>query len=49
MMASVGGYPIPQFIDELQNWKLVESVYLETLLNYKFQVPEWNLYPADTF
>ena len=49
MMASVGGYPIPQFIDELQNWKLVESVYLETLLNYKFQVPEWKLYPAASF
>lgn len=49
MMASLGGYPIPQFIDELQNWKLVESVYLETLLEYKFQVPEWKLYPADSF
>ena len=49
MMASLGGYPIPQFIDELQNWKLVESVYLKTLLNYKFQVPEWKLYPADSF
>ncbi len=49
LMASLGGYPIPQFIDELQNWKLVESVCLEPLLKYQFQVPEWKLYPADTF
>ena len=48
LMASLAGYPKPQFIDELQNWKLVESVCLEPLLKYKFQVPEWKLYPADT-
>ena len=49
MMASLGGYPIPRFINELQNWKIVESVLLEPLLKYKFQIPEWNLYPVDTF
>jgi len=48
LMASLGGYPLPQFIDELQQWKLVDSVYLKPLLNYQFKIAAWNQYPPET-
>ena len=47
-MASRGGYPLPQFIDELQQWKLVGSVYLKPLLNSQFKIAAWNQYPPGT-
>ncbi|MDB4919007.1 SDR family oxidoreductase [Mucilaginibacter sp.] len=31
----------PEFINELTNWKLINSVFLQEVLNYEFKVPEW--------
>lgn len=35
------GKDAPQFIDELMNWKIVDSIYIDSLLSYKFQVSDW--------
>lgn len=31
----------PEFINELNNWKIVDSVNLKSILNYDFKVPYW--------
>lgn len=33
------GFEPPEFLDELLDWKIVESVILTAVLNYKFKVP----------
>lgn len=35
------GKDVPQFNDELINWKIVDSIYIDSLLAYKFQVADW--------
>ena len=37
-----GGFPIPEFINELENWKIVNSINLTDELNYAFRVLNWN-------
>lgn len=39
--AKQANLPQPQFIPELRQWKKVSSVQLEPLLNYTFQLPNW--------
>jgi nucleoside-diphosphate-sugar epimerase len=39
--AQHAGFPLPQFIDELQQWKAIESVNLTRFLNYHFTVNDW--------
>ncbi|MBS1526932.1 MAG: SDR family oxidoreductase [Bacteroidetes bacterium] len=36
--------PLPQFIDELANWKIVHSVILSEKLHYKFTIKNWDTY-----
>lgn len=36
-----GGYEAPEFIHELKNWKIVESVNLKPILNYTFKIQNW--------
>jgi nucleoside-diphosphate-sugar epimerase len=35
------GLIAPEFINELNNWKLINSVVLQEVLNYEFKVPVW--------
>jgi nucleoside-diphosphate-sugar epimerase len=35
------GLQITEFINELNNWKIVDSVNLKSILNYEFKVPHW--------
>lgn len=35
------GKDVPQFNDDLMNWKIVDSIYIDSLLSYKFQVADW--------
>jgi len=35
------GLPAPEFISELNNWKLINSVQIHEVLNYEFKVPVW--------
>jgi nucleoside-diphosphate-sugar epimerase len=41
------GFPAPQFIDELTNWKIVSSVNLTAVLHYKFKLQNWKKYSFD--
>ncbi|MEJ7646240.1 MAG: NAD(P)H-binding protein [Chryseolinea sp.] len=34
--------PEPEFIDELKEWKIVNSVHIQTLLDYDFKVKNWS-------
>lgn len=34
--------PLPEFIDELLQWKVVNSVNLQNILNYKFKAADWS-------
>jgi len=36
-----GGYEAPQFIHELNTWKIIESVNLKPILNYTFKMQNW--------
>lgn len=36
-----GGYEAPQFIHELNTWKIIESVNLKPMLNYTFKIQNW--------
>jgi nucleoside-diphosphate-sugar epimerase len=40
-VAQQGKFAIPQFIDELNGWKLVNSIYVPTILDYHFKVANW--------
>lgn len=33
--------PVPGFINELQNWKVVNSINLKPVLNYEFKIGDW--------
>jgi nucleoside-diphosphate-sugar epimerase len=35
------GLQVPEFINELNNWKIVVSANLKSILNYEFKVPYW--------
>ncbi len=35
------GLTVPEFIDELNNWKIVNSISLPKILGYQFKVTEW--------
>jgi nucleoside-diphosphate-sugar epimerase len=35
------GLPAPEFINELNSWKLINSVQIREVLNYEFKVPVW--------
>jgi nucleoside-diphosphate-sugar epimerase len=34
-------FDIPQFIDELHNWKVIESIYLNEIVIYDFSIADW--------
>lgn len=36
------GLPVPEFINELLQWKVVSSVNLQKVLNYGFKVSDWS-------
>lgn len=36
-----GGYEAPEFNQELKNWKIVESINLQPILNYSFKIQNW--------
>jgi nucleoside-diphosphate-sugar epimerase len=36
-----GDYRIPQFLHELNTWKIIESANTKPFLNYAFKVPNW--------
>jgi len=36
-----GGYEAPEFIHELTNWKIVDSVNLKSVLSYEFKIQKW--------
>ena len=40
-VSSKGGYHTPEFIHELTNWKIVDSINLKTILDYNFIVQKW--------
>jgi nucleoside-diphosphate-sugar epimerase len=40
--AQQAGLTPPEFINELSDWKIVNSVFLRSVLNYKFKVPSFN-------
>lgn len=42
-----GGYELPEFINELANWKIVDSINLKPILNYHFKVQKWTDCPFD--
>ena len=46
-MARKAQLPLPQFTDELANWKVVNSGCLNEMLHYKFMIGKWNKYPQD--
>jgi nucleoside-diphosphate-sugar epimerase len=35
------GLPVPEFLDELDRWKMVDSVNLSAILHYEFKVDSW--------
>jgi len=39
--------PVPQFIDELKKWKIVNSIYLIEKLDYHFSIKSWDAYPEN--
>lgn len=46
-MAMRANLPVPEFINELNKWKIVSSVNLNSILNYHFGVNNWD--DADLF
>jgi nucleoside-diphosphate-sugar epimerase len=44
------GLPEPEFLDEKKDWKIISSLYIDQLLNYKYRVSsliQWLDNPAD--
>ncbi len=41
LAAANAGLPLPVFNDELLEWKRIDSVYTNTLLNYRFGINNW--------
>ncbi|HEY8930332.1 MAG TPA: NAD(P)H-binding protein [Mucilaginibacter sp.] len=41
--AAQGGFTAPKFIDELNSWKIIDSGYISTLLDYEFSVVNWDI------
>jgi nucleoside-diphosphate-sugar epimerase len=41
------GLPVPEFINELKSWKMVNSIHLKPVLNYEFKVPNWKNFHFD--
>lgn len=41
LAAQTAGLREPQFIDELSDWKIVNSIYVPGLLNYAFKINDW--------
>jgi nucleoside-diphosphate-sugar epimerase len=39
--AKQGGFEIPEFKDELNNWKIVNTIKVPEILNYDFEVKDW--------
>ncbi|MDB5133575.1 MAG: Nucleoside-diphosphate-sugar epimerase [Mucilaginibacter sp.] len=35
------GLPVPEFLDELDRWKVVNSINLSAILHYEFKVDSW--------
>lgn len=46
-MAKISNSPLPVFKNELNNWKIVNSVNLVQKLNYEFTVKSWADYPRN--
>jgi nucleoside-diphosphate-sugar epimerase len=42
------GVQEPQFVDELKNWKIVTSSNVEKILNYTYQIQNWDLWLKPT-
>lgn len=40
--AAVSGLPLPQFIDELGDWKVILSEKSSSILNYKYVIDNWS-------
>ncbi|WP_259069848.1 SDR family oxidoreductase [Mucilaginibacter sp. X4EP1] len=40
-VAKQGGFALPEFIDELKNWKIVNSVFSAEVLDYQFKISKW--------
>lgn len=40
-VAKHGGFELPEFRDELQGWKIVNSIKVKEMLNYDFKVKDW--------
>jgi nucleoside-diphosphate-sugar epimerase len=41
LAAQTAGLAKPQFIEELREWKIVDSVFTSELLNYEFKIKDW--------
>lgn len=41
LAAQMSGLTEPQFRDELNEWKIVNSIYVPGLLNYEFKIKDW--------
>jgi nucleoside-diphosphate-sugar epimerase len=39
--AEQGGFAMPQFMDELNNWKVVNSIFVSSILAYQFKIANW--------
>lgn len=46
-MAEEAKLPIPVFVNELSDWKIVDSVNISSKLNYNFVIDSWDKYPLD--
>jgi nucleoside-diphosphate-sugar epimerase len=45
-MAAKAGLPRPVFVNELKDWKIVNSVNLSSKLNFSFVIDSWDKYPS---
>jgi len=40
--AAKAGLPVPEFIDELNEWKLINSIYVPPILGYTYKISDWD-------